>query len=108
MLNLSFSSSFKSPADFKYSVTTLEPGARLVLTQGLDERPSAAAFLATRPAATSTYGFEVLVHEVIAAMTTLPCVSENLSPASSVGTCFSRSSGVTADAAPSVLDLACA
>jgi hypothetical protein len=43
-----------------------------VLTQGLTERPRARAFLASRPAATSTLGFEVLVQLVIAAMTTSP------------------------------------
>ena len=35
----------------------------------------ATAFLATRPAITITPGLEVLVQEVIAAMTTSPCVT---------------------------------
>ena len=56
----------------KYSVTTLEPGAREVLTQGLLVSPRAAALRATRPAAIMTSGFEVFVQEVIAAMTTSP------------------------------------
>jgi hypothetical protein len=47
-------------------VTTCEPGASEVLTHGLTLRPFSTAFLATRPAPTSTDGFEVLVHEVIA------------------------------------------
>src|ERR1700730_8684318 len=53
-------------------MTTFEPGARLVLTQGLEVRPRSTAFFATRPAATSTDGFDVLVQLVMAAMTTLP------------------------------------
>jgi hypothetical protein len=56
-------------------VTTWEPGARLVFTQGLFVRPRAAAFFANRPAAIKTDGFEVLVQLVIAAITTSPCVS---------------------------------
>ncbi len=58
----------------RYSVTTLLPGAREVLTQGLRVRPSSFALRATSPAAMSTSGLEVLVHEVIAAMTIEPCV----------------------------------
>src|SRR5256885_2127660 len=53
-------------------MTVFEPGARLVLTQGFVLRPSPAAFLAKSPAPMSTEGFEVLVHEVMAAMTTEP------------------------------------
>ena len=63
----------------RYSVTTFEPGARDVFTQGLDLRPFAAAFLATRPAATITAGFDVFVQLVIAAMRTAPSVSWNVS-----------------------------
>ena len=53
-------------------MTTCEPGASEVLTHGFDVSPLARALRATRPAATSTEGFEVLVHEVIAAITTSP------------------------------------
>ena len=53
-------------------MTTREPGARLVLTHGFVSSPLARALRAKRPAATITDGFEVLVHEVIAAITTLP------------------------------------
>jgi hypothetical protein len=53
-------------------VTTCEPGAREVFTQGFTVRPFSWAFLATRPAAISTPGLEVLVQEVIAAITTSP------------------------------------
>ena len=49
-----------------------EPGASEVLTCGLTERPASTAFLASRPAASITLGFEVLVHEVIAAISTSP------------------------------------
>src|SRR6185312_2654328 len=60
------------PASRRYSVTTLEPGARLVLTQDCVFKPFSTAFLATRPAATITDGFEVLVQLVMAAITTEP------------------------------------
>ena len=56
-------------------MTTFEPGASEVLTQGRVLSPFSTAFLATRPAATITIGFEVLVQLVIAAMTTEPCLS---------------------------------
>src|SRR5665213_3016255 len=61
-------------------MTTLEPGARLVFTQGLEVRPRSTAFFATRPAAISTDGFEVLVQLVMAAMTTLPSWMVALTP----------------------------
>jgi hypothetical protein len=53
-------------------VTTCEPGASEVFTHGLTFRPLATAFLARRPAAIRTLGLEVLVHEVMAAITTSP------------------------------------
>src|ERR1700722_4086058 len=68
------------PALVRYSKTTLEPGARLVLTQGLDVRPLATAFCASRPAPIMTDGFEVLVQLVIAAMTTAPLEISACSP----------------------------
>src|SRR3569833_3202233 len=46
---------------FKYSVTTFEPGARLVFTQGFTCKPRRTALRASRPAAISTDGLEVLV-----------------------------------------------
>ena len=55
-------------------MTTFEPGARLALTQGLVLSPLSTAFLASRPAATITDGFDVLVQLVIAAITTEPWV----------------------------------
>ena len=53
------------------------PGASEVLTHGGTVSPFSTAFLASSPAPISTEGFEVLVQEVIAAMTTLPCFSES-------------------------------
>jgi hypothetical protein len=64
----------------RYSVTTREPGASEVLTHGLTLSPLATAFLATRPAPSMTAGFDVLVHDVIAAMTTAPWPSSNAAP----------------------------
>ncbi len=62
-----------SPDLVRYSVTTREPGAIDVLTHGLLVRPRSTAFFARRPAPIMTDGFDVFVHDVIAAMTTLPC-----------------------------------
>ena len=67
-----FSISASRPASSKYSFATLEPGANDDLTQGLRTKPNSLARLATRPAATTLRGFEVLVHEVIAAIITAP------------------------------------
>src|ERR1700733_10842300 len=53
-------------------MTTREPGARDVLTQGLEGSPRATAFGANRPAATMTSGLDVLVQLVMAATTTCP------------------------------------
>ena len=53
-------------------MTTFEPGASEVFTHGFALRPFAAALRAKRPAPISTLGFEVLVQDVIAAMTTSP------------------------------------
>ena len=53
-------------------MTTFDPGASEVFTQGLVVRPRSTAFLASRPAATITDGFEVLVQLVMAAITTEP------------------------------------
>ncbi len=58
-------------------------GARGVFTHGLVCRPTSTAFLASRPAATITEGFDVLVHDVIAAITTWPWSIVNVAPSSS-------------------------
>ena len=53
-------------------MTTFEPGASVVLTHGLRDSPASTAFLASSAAPTITEGFEVFVHEVMAAITTEP------------------------------------
>src|SRR5918997_110813 len=64
----------------RYSVTTFEPGARLVFTCGATLRPFSTAFFARSPAPIMTDGFEVLVQLVIAAITAEPCVMEAFWP----------------------------
>src|ERR671933_1784102 len=53
-------------------MTTLDPGASVVFTHGLLVNPRSTAFLASSAAPIITWGLEVLVHDVIAAMTTWP------------------------------------
>src|ERR1700712_3384427 len=53
-------------------MTTLDPGASVVLTQGLLVSPRSTAFLARSAAPIITCGLDVLVHDVIAAITTCP------------------------------------
>src|SRR6266545_4831534 len=65
-------------------MTTLDPGASVVLTQGLRFRPRSTAFLATSAAPTMTDGLDVLVQEVIAAMTTEPWSTSHSVPSSRV------------------------
>src|SRR5204862_91213 len=65
------------PAALRYSVTTFEPGARLLFTHGLRVRPRSIAFFATRPAPIMTLGFDVFVQLVIAAITTAPWSSSS-------------------------------
>src|SRR5271157_1764228 len=79
-LKPSASRSFCRPDLSRYSATTCEPGANEVLTHGLTVRPFAIAFRAKSPAAIMTFGFDVLVHEVIAAITTSPLPSVCLRP----------------------------
>src|ERR1700687_751232 len=71
-LKPSLSRSACRPDLFRYSATTCEPGASEVLTHGLTVKPLAAALRARSPAPTITLGFDVLVQEVIAAITTSP------------------------------------
>src|SRR5690554_4717850 len=66
----SFSISASKLDSCKYISATLEPGANEVFTQGLRTKPNSLAFLATKPAATTLLGLEVLVQEVIAANNT--------------------------------------
>ena len=65
-------------------MTTFEPGASVVLTQGLRCRPFSTAFLASSAAPIITDGFEVLVHDVMAAIATAPWSSSNFVPSSRV------------------------
>src|SRR3954463_4053981 len=71
-LKPTLSSSVCRPELERYSATTWLPGASEVLTHGAAVRPLAAAFFASSPAPISTLGLEVLVQEVIAAITTSP------------------------------------
>src|SRR5216683_8045084 len=65
-------------------MTTLEPGASVVFTQGLVASPASTAFLATSAAPTMTDGLEVLVQDVIAAITTEPWSTDVVVPSSRV------------------------
>ena len=71
-LKPSLSRSFCKPDFAKYSATTCEPGASEVFTHGLTVSPLATALRASSPAPTITVGFDVLVQDVIAAITTSP------------------------------------
>src|SRR4029450_10506254 len=64
-------------------MTTLDPGASEVLTHGLEARPRSTALRASSPAASITDGLEVLVQEVMAAMTTWPWSRSKPVPSSS-------------------------
>src|SRR5881409_349972 len=61
-------------------MTTFEPGASDVFTHGLRCRPRSTALRASSPAPTITNGFEVLVHDVMAATTTAPWSISTSSP----------------------------
>src|SRR6478735_6167500 len=65
-------------------MTTLEPGASVVLTHGLRCRPFSTAFLASSAAPIITDGFDVFVHDVMAAIATAPCPISNSDPSSRV------------------------
>src|SRR5215470_6595936 len=65
-------------------MTTLDPGASVVFTQGLRASPASTAFLASSAAPTITNGLDVFVQEVIAAITTDPWSTLVWVPSSSV------------------------
>src|SRR5687768_10893376 len=69
-------------------MTTLEPGARVVLTHGLRARPRSTALRASSAAPIITCGLDVLVQEVIAAITTAPWSSSYVTPSELTGTGF--------------------
>ena len=75
-------------------MTTREPGASEVLTDGSTISPRSTAFFASKPAASMTLGFEVLVQEVIAAMTTSPWPRSSKRSGNSSGGISSMRSGV--------------
>src|SRR6185436_12361740 len=85
-----------------YCMTTLEPGASDVLTHGFDVSPFATALRASRPAPIITDGFDVLVHDVIAAITTWPWSSSVSVPSASVSGTISETRSATC--APPVPD----
>src|SRR5580700_11442725 len=66
------SSGSRSPALWRYAVTTFEPGASEVFTHFGGAMPSSTARRAINPAPIMTEGLEVLVQLVIAAITTAP------------------------------------
>src|SRR5215472_11049726 len=65
-------------------MTTLEPGASVVFTQGLRASPASTALRASSAAPTMTDGLEVFVQDVIAAITTEPWSTVVCVPSSSV------------------------
>src|SRR4051812_29830330 len=71
-LKPSLSSSFCRPDLSRYSAPTWRRGGRVFFPKGWGWRLLAAAFLESGPAATITFGFDVLVQDVIAAITTSP------------------------------------
>ena len=77
----SFSSSAVRPASSRYSATVFDPGASDDFTHGLRVSPARLALRASRPAAMTLRGLEVLVQLVIAAMITAP---SGISPGSCV------------------------
>src|SRR3954454_20613282 len=87
---------FVRPAWAWYSVTTFDPGAGLDFPHGFRRSPRSTAFFAIRPAPIITCGFDVFVHDVIAAITTDPWSSSNCSPSSSAVTGPGRSATATA------------
>src|SRR3546814_4420849 len=65
-------------------MTTLEPGASDVFTQGLVLSPASTALLASSPAPSITDGFDVFVQLVMAAMATSPWSRSWVWPSASV------------------------
>src|SRR6476659_4446915 len=61
-------------------MTTFEPGASEVFTHGLRDSPRSTALRASSAAPIITCGLDVLVHEVIAAITTAPWSSSYCAP----------------------------
>ena len=53
-------------------MTTFDPGANEVFTQGFVFKPNSTAFFASKPAPIKTLGLDVFVHDVIAAINIEP------------------------------------
>ena len=70
-----------------------EPGASEVLMWGFTRRPFSTAFLASRPAASMTPGFEVFVQLVIAAISTSPLPIVMSCVSTTAGTDFACAAG---------------
>jgi hypothetical protein len=85
-------------------MTTLEPGASVVLTHGLRDSPRSTALRASSAAPIITCGLEVLVQEVMEAMTTAPWSSSKVVPSAivtGVGSCGRPPFAVALDAGES-------
>src|SRR4051795_11152701 len=98
-LKPSSSSGSSRPGRLRYSVTTFEPGASDVFTHGWRCRPRARALRARMPAPSMTDGFEVFVHDVIAAMTTWAWASLYGPPSRVTSTAVAERSASVAPAA---------
>src|SRR5436305_2082774 len=71
-------------------MTTLDPGASVVFTQGLAASPRSTALRASNAAPSMTCGFDVFVQDVMDAITTLPWSSVKVVPSAvvhAVGLC---------------------
>jgi hypothetical protein len=79
-------------------VTTRAPGASEVFTHGRGASPRCSAFFASSAAPIMTSGLEVLVQEVMAAITTAPRSSSTAWPPSSVTRTGLRGRGGTSAA----------
>ena len=66
----------------------MDPGAIDVLTHGATDRPRSTAFLASMAAAIMTDGLDVLVHDVIEAIDTMPWSISNVVPSAVVTDTF--------------------
>ena len=82
MAKPSASSGASRPARSSTVFAVGDPGARLVLTHGGTDRPRATARCASRPAAISSLGSDVLVQLVIAAIA-IGCASPPVASAAS-------------------------
>ncbi len=92
------------PARSRYSVTTFDPGARLVFTHGRRVSPASTASRASSPAPSMTDGFDVFVQLVIAAITTAPWSRPSALPCvRTAGAPWPRCAGIGCGDTPSAL-----